>query len=333
MTLVLSRYACVRGDGDGGLVAEGAAGDAVALDAPALALLAAFGSPREVAAAAEEAGLATADAERIAAALVDARVLVAPAGEQDAHWAFHDRLFHARTRSGRLLRPSPPRMPPPALVERPWAPVVELPRPDLDALEREDPPFARVQAERASRRVHRAEPLALGRLGELLFRVGRVDDLWRMGVVEYASRPYPAGGALHELELYLAVRACEGVEPGLWHYAAAHHRLARVAPDGPDVDRLLSTSAAAMAVADRPQVLVIAAARYERLAWKYGGLAYTLVLKHVGVLMQTLYLATTAMGLAGCAIGTGNAEVFARASGLPPDEECSVGEFALGEPA
>ena len=39
------------------------------------------------------------------------------------------------------------------------------------------------------------------------------------------------------------------------------------------------------------------------------------------------------MGLAPCALGGGNADLFATAAGLDYLEEGSVGEFALGTPA
>ena len=71
-------------------------------------------------------------------------------------------------------------------------------------------------------------------------------------------------------------------------------------------------------------------ARVGRIMWKYESMAYALMLKHVGVLYQTMYLAATAMGLAPCALGSGDAEAFAEATGRDPWEECSVGEFMLG---
>jgi hypothetical protein len=46
--------------------------------------------------------------------------------------------------------------------------------------------------------------------------------------------------------------------------------------------------------------------------------------------MQTMYLVAAAMDLAGCAIGWGDAELFARAAELPALVHGSVGEFALG---
>ena len=79
-----------------------------------------------------------------------------------------------------------------------------------------------------------------------------------------------------------------------------------------------------------PQILITIAARFDRVAWKYSSIAYSLILKDVGVLLQTFYLAATNMGLGGCAIGTNNIELFARATGLEFHVEGPVGQFALG---
>jgi SagB-type dehydrogenase family enzyme len=53
------------------------------------------------------------------------------------------------------------------------------------------------------------------------------------------------------------------------------------------------------------------------------------MLKDVGVVFQTMYLAATAMGLGACAVGTGDAEAFAAATGLDPEHETSIGELCL----
>jgi oxazoline/thiazoline dehydrogenase len=50
------------------------------------------------------------------------------------------------------------------------------------------------------------------------------------------------------------------------------------------------------------------------------------------VLYQTIYLAATAMGLAPCAIGGADADLFARAAGTDYYAETSVGEFLLENP-
>jgi hypothetical protein len=56
--------------------------------------------------------------------------------------------------------------------------------------------------------------------------------------------------------------------------------------------------------AEPMQVLIVLTARVgDRL--KYQSIAYALVLKHVGVVLQTMYLSATAMRLAPRAVGTG----------------------------
>jgi oxazoline/thiazoline dehydrogenase len=80
----------------------------------------------------------------------------------------------------------------------------------------------------------------------------------------------------------------------------------------------------------RPQVLIIMAARFQRVAWKYETLAYAMILKNVGVLQQTMNLVATAMGLAACALGNGDSDLFTRTAGVDYYTETSVGEFALG---
>ena len=47
-------------------------------------------------------------------------------------------------------------------------------------------------------------------------------------------------------------------------------------------------------------------------------------------LIQTLYLMATDMGLAGCAIGTNNIDLFAKMTGIEFHIEGPVGQFALG---
>ena len=78
-----------------------------------------------------------------------------------------------------------------------------------------------------------------------------------------------------------------------------------------------------------PDILITVAARIQRVAWKYQSLAYALILKNTGVLYQQMYLVATALDLAPCAIGCGDTQAFAQASGLDFTQETSVGEFAL----
>jgi SagB-type dehydrogenase family enzyme len=262
-------------------------------------------------------------------------------------WEHHDLLFHARTRMGRCdaahggtYRLADRLAPPAALKPAPAGEAQELYRPDLARLERDDPPLAWAMERRCSARDFDAErPITARQLGELLYRVGRVKERWQAEAatgsgpvrVDFASRPYPAGGGLYELELYAAVTSCAGLRPGLYYYDPARHRLVRLCERTAEVGGLLRDAAEATAIPEgQAQVLLIVAARFARVAWKYESIAYALTLKHVGVVFQSVYLAATAMGLGARAVGCGDADLFARAAGTDYCAETSVGELLLG---
>jgi SagB-type dehydrogenase family enzyme len=98
-------------------------------------------------------------------------------------------------------------------------------------------------------------------------------------------------------------------------------------------EALLRDAARPAALTDLPQVVITIAARFQRLSWKYESIAYSVLLKDVGVLYQTMYLVATAMALAPCALGGGDSDLFAAAAGLDYYSETSVGEFLLGSRA
>jgi SagB-type dehydrogenase family enzyme len=282
------------------------------------------------------------------ASMIDTAPSAGDAKNQDDRlksWEFHDLLFHSRSRRGRsdagfgatyrfLHRPAPP-----ALKAIVAGETYDLYRPDLAQLERDDPPFAAVQNRRRSLRQYGATPITTKQLGEFLYRVGRVIGTWTaeipdaapLATMEFAGRPFPAGGALYELEMYPIVRSCRDLPGGMYAYAPAEHRLHRIAGPIAAVESLLDEAASSAGVDPRAvQVLICLASRFERIAWKYESIAYALTLKHVGVVYQTMYLAATAMGLAPCAVGCGDADLFVRAAGTEYHVESSVGEFLLG---
>jgi SagB-type dehydrogenase family enzyme len=149
-------------------------------------------------------------------------------------------------------------------------------------------------------------------------------------VVGYAARPYPSGGSAYELELYLAVANCEGLARGFYHYDADRHALVPIGVGAHEFEALLTSAEFAMGAPAAPQILITIAARFGRVSWKYSSIAYALILKDVGVLIQTFYMMATDMGLGGCAIGTTNIDLFARMTGIEFHIEGPVGQFALG---
>lgn len=353
----LSRFAFARREGDE-LVLESPLSPARVLlhDERAAALVAALAGPTCCAdAGTKVAGLPAEAANELMTLLLQAQMLVelndhGHAREDDDAalrcWEFHDLLFHSRSRAGRhdLPRGGTYRFagqfdPPPALKPVPPGEAVPLFVPDLDRLEREDRSFTAVQEARHSIREYGDPPVTEQQLGEFLYRVGRIADYWSNAMptpagsvlMDFALRPYPAGGALYELELYVVVNRCANRAAGFYYYDPQQHRLIRLSGVTADVQHLLNDAAwSATIPAERLQVLIVLAARFPRIAWKYSSLAYALTLKHVGVLYQTMYLVATAMGLAPCGIGGGDSDAFARAAGTDYFTETSVGEFLLG---
>jgi SagB-type dehydrogenase family enzyme len=120
---------------------------------------------------------------------------------------------------------------------------------------------------------------------------------------------------------------------GLYFYCPQNHQLHPLTGLTPEVEGLLEQAQYATEGQETPQILIILAARFQRVAWKYESMAYAMILKHVGVMYQTMYLVATAMGLAACAIGSGDSELFAGAAGTDYYIETSVGEFILGSRA
>ena len=200
-------------------------------------------------------------------------------------------------------------------------------------------PIAKLLRERHSTRdFDDQQPITLAELSRFLDGTARVQSKWQSTldfgdaapVVAYTARPYPSGGSAYELELYLTVANCEGLARGFYHYDADRHALVPIGVRSQEFDALLASAEFAMDAPASPQILITIAARFDRVSWKYSSIAYSLILKDVGVLIQTLYLMATDMGLAGCAIGTNNIDLFAKMTGIEFHVEGPVGQFAIG---
>ena len=258
-----------------------------------------------------------------------------------AFWDFHDLLFHTRSTEGRHANPLGGLYPYAGIISplpavRPRWPGKKI---DLRKFPTTHSKTANLLRERHSTRIFNAQqPITLAELSRFLDSSARVQSRWRSRlnvgddgpVVAYAARPYPSGGGCYELELYLAVDKCEGLARGFYHYDAGVHALAPIDVRTHELEVLLKGAEFAMGAPAVPQVLITIAARFGRISWKYSSIAYALILKDVGVLIQTLYMMATDMGLGGCAIGSTNIDLFAKMTGIEFHVEGPVGQFAIG---
>jgi SagB-type dehydrogenase family enzyme len=357
----LSVYACLRADGREYSIESPLSLHRVVLHrAAAMRLIAPLASPITPAAFTAALSLAEPAAARVLEYLAAAGMVVGGQGAGDTSvfaedldtavvgWSPVEMMFHIRSTLGRHDHNFGVTYP--AGTTRPIEPVVKpqasrhipLHAPRWEDLYRSDPPVVVAMEVRRSARRYAGSPITAAQLGDLLYRTARVRSLITAAPGEqdppdvpasgtpYSNRPYPSGGACYELELYLTVASCTGLANGVYHYDPLGHRLEPVSADRAAADELLSAACMTAALDSPAQVLISMTARFRRLSWRYEGLAYRLVLMHVGVLMQNLYIVCAAMGLAPCALDAVDIDVAARAFGADWRTEPCVGQFLVG---
>ena len=351
-TIVLSRFAYLRRRGNEMVLESPRAGALFRIGDPAVAAtLAALSQPQKIGKLNRKAATFNLCLLEL---LVESRILLKldakdgqglRVNEGDGNlvlWDFHDLVFHTRSTEGRQANPVGAAftyasiVPPLPAVRPPW-PGSKI---DLRKFSSPEPNsrFSKLLRERHSTRdFDDKNPVTLGELAQFLDTTARVVSEWKSGPyfdggpdVTYSTRPYPSAGSAYELELYLTVSNCEGLARGLYHYDAGSHALVAISASTQQLQAHAVAAQFAMDAPGQPQILITIAARFGRVSWKYSSIAYSLILKDVGSLIQTFYLAATDMDLGGCAIGSTNIDLFATMTELEFHIEGPVGQFALG---
>jgi SagB-type dehydrogenase family enzyme len=351
-SLVLSRFAYLRRRGNEMVLESPLAGALFRICCPKLAAaLALLSAPRQVKQLRRQDGFPGVE---LLALLVDCRVLfkiesAADNGlrpsEGDANlvlWDFHDLLFHARSTQGRHANPLGGVYPHAGFISPLPAIRPRWPGKKIDLRRFSAAPISSaatlLRQRRSTRDFDDRQPITLAELARFLDVTARVHSRSRSRLeigedgpaITYTHRPYPSAGAAYELELYLAVNKCDGLLRGFYHYDAGGHALMPISVHRNELEALLMGAAFAMGTPAAPQILITITARFGRISWKYSAVAYSLILRDVGVLAQTFYLMATDMGLGGCAIGTTNIDLFAKMTGIEFHVEGPVGQFAIG---
>jgi len=353
--LVLSRFAYMRRRGNEMVLESPRAGALFKICNPKIAAaLAMLSTPQQIKQLHQQDGFPGVE---LLALLVDCQILLKTKAVNDSGprlaegddnlvlWDFHDLLFHTRSTEGRHANPLGGLYPyvgvisPLPAVRRRWpGKKINLRKYSATPSDAISLAATLLRERHSTRSFDDQRPITLAELSRFLDSTARVQsrlrsrlDLGDGGpVVTYAVRPYASAGACYELELYLAVDKCEGLARGFYHYDAGAHALVPIDVRKNELDALLTGAEFAMGAPAVPQILIIIAARFGRTSWKYSSIAYALILKDVGVLIQTLYMMTTDMGLGGCAIGTANIDLFAKVTGIEFHVEGPVGQFAIG---
>ena len=262
--------------------------------------------------------------------LLESRLLVSNSHPEAiaAEWQFHDLIYHAKSdyflARYSILRPS-------RSAHRRFAaedgmqsrfPETKVLQPPI-----RDAELKAVFDHRRSTRDFEERPISLTQLSDFLSYTAGATS--REDLPGRTGRPYPAAGALYELSIYVVANDCRGLARGLYKFNPEVHALRHLADFDGYCDRLVRHASAASEGA-RVQVLIVISAQFEKVLRKYPGFGYSLILKDVGVVLQTFYIAAAAMNLGICALGGGDRDAFRSALGLDPLVESAVGEVILG---
>lgn len=185
-------------------------------------------------------------------------------------------------------------------VSRTWpvAPAVELPDPAHDRLDRQWP----------------AAVLGTDTLALLLSVTAGIKD----DGADKVSRWTASGGNIGSVTAYAAVRDVPGIEPGIYGYVAAEHRLARLSSQ---VDAVPG---------DRPVSLVLTG-DFPKVARKYSAFALRIVLLDSGCAQATAREAARTLGVGFALRHRWDDDSLAAALGIDPDMEPVTAVIDLGD--
>jgi SagB-type dehydrogenase family enzyme len=155
-----------------------------------------------------------------------------------------------------------------------------------------------LMARRRTIRQSRAVPISLKALSDCLFSGLGITGETENCVGKLPLSMTPSGGARNPYEAYVFAPNVEGLESGIYHYAAIDHTLGRVA-NMDDVDLAALVGGQEWA-ADKPCMIVLVA-ELERTMWKYTDPnAYRVVMIEAGHIGQNIMLTATDQGLTAC---------------------------------
>lgn len=204
--------------------------------------------------------------------------------------------------------------------------AVLIPLPDPMAVEIAPLDLRTVILRRATHRRYAETPLRLEELAFLLWAT--------QGVKEVTNRPstlrtVPSAGARHAFETYLLVNRVEGLEAGLYRYAALEHALYRL--DAPaDIHDQIVNACARQNHVHTSAVTFLWISVEERMILRYGQRGYRYLHIDAGHVCQNLYLAAEVIGCGVCAVCAFDDDAMNAALGLDGETQFATYLATLG---
>ena len=197
--------------------------------------------------------------------------------------------------------------------------IIELPS-DFVGIEVETD-FLKIVNSRSSHRVYTQGKITLKQLSYLLWCMQGVKEI--RGKSYATLRTVPCGGARHPFETYMALKDVEGLKDGLYHYLPMEHKI-EFLKEVDDRKGFIGTSLMGQLWACKANVVFYFSIVFYRSEWRYGIHAHRGLMTDAGHITENLYLASTALGLGGCAIGAVDGKYCDEVFGLDGVEESIV---------
>jgi len=180
-----------------------------------------------------------------------------------------------------------------------------------------------VESALANRRSHRSfldRALSLEQLSQILWAAyGITSPIPDNPNLRGGLRTTPSAGALFPLEIYVIIGNVDGIEPGVYRYSAAEHKILQVVYG--DVRDELYEAALSQSMVREAPISVFYSAVFERTTDIYGERGIMYVYMEIGHSAQNVYLQVEALGLGTCAIGAFTNDRVRQILHLPDNEE------------
>jgi SagB-type dehydrogenase family enzyme len=243
------------------------------------------------------------------------------------HFSLLDNKIGTLADSAALQRQKMQNDPSPPLFWRNDAGAIPLPRPNGNSSIAQ---LMEVMQNRRSIRTVHNQPITASELGACLYAGLGIVGFVKTEVTVLPLKMTPSGGARNPYEAFVVVKNVVDLEPGLYHYSAIDHTLAKCdAPTDIDVGELLMGQEWANDMA----AVIFLVAVLERTMWKYNDPnSYRVVLIEAGHIAQNMMLACTANKLTACPTGAIAHTFISKALSLDHITHTPVYALSIGHP-
>jgi len=204
-------------------------------------------------------------------------------------------------------------------------PLIDLPEPGSIDLGTYDLRKA-IEIRRSLRR-YTEESLSLEELSYLLWLTQGVKKVDEKRHVTW--RTVPSAGCRHPFETYLSVNRVDGLENGLYRFAALDHKLVALDINDTFNDKLTEACMGQRQVRTSAVTFIWAAVPY-RTVWRYAERSYRYLYLDAGHVCQNLHLAAESIGCGICAIGAYHDDAVDELMGFNPPEMFVIYLASLG---